>query len=132
MYGGQNAANVPTLFDEIWLLSLPSFTWIKVYAEYSSKAPRIAHTCHLVGNRTMLPVGGIVDERESSGQLTLCDFLTGGISSSYDMSDLVWTYGTGGFNATTPAYEVPDPLISIIGGRYVVAREAEQVSTSDC
>ena len=64
----------------------------------------------------MLPVGGITDEGQSQGQPPLCDFLTGGISVNYDMSDLVWIR-TGGFNATTPAYEVPDPLISIIGGR---------------
>ncbi len=90
MYGGQDAANAPTRFDEIWLLSLPSFTWIKVYSEYSGNAlPRIAHTCHLVGSRTMLLVGGIINERESQGQLPVCDFLTGGISANYDMSDLV-------------------------------------------
>ena len=64
----------------------------------------------------MLLVGGIVDPRESQGQLPLCDFLTGGISANYDMSDLAWNW-SGGFNDTTLAYEVPDPLISIIGGR---------------
>lgn len=63
----------------------------------------------------MLFVGGIVDSRESNGQLELCDWAapTGGIVD-FDMSDLVWNEG---FNATTPAYEVPDLLISTIGGR---------------
>ena len=110
MYCGQYEDKSTTIYDEIWLLSLPSFTWIKVY---SGRAPRVGHTCHSVGNRTMLTVGGIVDIREGQGQLELCDFDTGGVSD-FDMSDLVWH---GGFNATTPAYEVPDPLVSTIGGR---------------
>ena len=61
----------------------------------------------------MLTVGGIVDIREGDAQLELCDFETGGIRE-FDLSDLVWA---GGFNAATPAYEVPDTLISSIGGR---------------
>ena len=107
MYGGQDG---DFFFDEIWLLSLPSFTWIKVI---SGGASRSAHTCHLVGSRTMLTVGGIVDIREGHGGIKTCDFETGGIRE-FDLSDLVWA---GGFNATTPAYEVPDTLISSIGGR---------------
>lgn len=108
MFGGQDEAG--TFFGEVWLLSLPSFIWIKVN---SSEPPRISHTCHLVGTRTMLTVGGIVDIRESQGQLEGCDFATEGIRG-LDLSDLLWD---GGFNATTPAYEVPDLLISTIGGR---------------
>ncbi len=109
MYGGQNEGG--DFQDEIWLLSLPSFIWIKVN---SGNTARIAHTCHLVGNRTMLTVGGINDIRESGGWLLeLCDFATGGIRD-VDLSDLVWD---GGFNATTPAYEVPNPLISDVGGK---------------
>ena len=62
----------------------------------------------------MLTVGGIDDLREfSDWPLELCDFATGGIRD-VDMSNLVWD---GGFNDTTPAYEVPDGLISIIGGK---------------
>lgn len=108
MFGGQDESK--TYLREVWLLSLPSFTWIKVNA---AEPPRIGHTCHLVGNRTMLTVGGIVDIRESTGLLELCDFAAGGINE-LDMSDLLWN---GGFNATTPAYEVPDLLSSTIGGR---------------
>ncbi len=111
MYGGQHPSNPLYFFDEMWVLSLPSFIWIKVH---SGRTPRVAHTCHLVGNRTMLTVGGIDDGRESGGWLLeLCDFATGGIRD-VDMSNLIWD---GGFNATTPAYEVPDALISTIGGR---------------
>ena len=107
MFGGQDESK--NYLSEVWLLSLPSFTWIKLRDD---EPPRIGHTCHLVGNRTMLTVGGIVDIRESKGLLEKCDFATGGIRD-LDMSDLLWS---GGFNATTPAYEVPDLLSSTIGG----------------
>ena len=107
MYGGRDGG---TIFNGIWLLSLPSFTWIQVE---SGGASRSAHTCHLVGSRTMLTVGGIVDVRERSGGIELCDFGIGGFRD-FDLSDLVWA---GGFNAATPAYEVPDTLVASIGGK---------------
>ncbi|KAK6077003.1 kelch repeat protein [Seiridium cupressi] len=54
MYGGwdptQNQAS-----DEVWVLSVPSFIWIKVY---EGSLPRFGHTCHRVGGRQMITIGG--------------------------------------------------------------------------
>jgi hypothetical protein len=57
MYAGRDPTNVnrAVYYDDIYVLSLPSFTWIKVF---SGKIPRFGHTCHLVGGRQMLTVGG--------------------------------------------------------------------------
>jgi len=53
VYGGTG----PTQgnYDEVWVLSIPSFTWSQVY---TGNSVRFGHTCHLVGNRQMLAVGG--------------------------------------------------------------------------
>lgn len=113
MYGGRDGANPPNYFDEIWVLSLPSFTWTKVYSGIS---PRFSHTCHLVGNRTMLTVGGVAAASQIQGFYSAnpptCDWEMKGVGV-YDVSDLVWG---SVYNATAPAYEVPDLVISTIGG----------------
>ena len=114
MYGGRDGANPPNYFDEIWVLSLPSFTWTKVYTGLS---PRFAHTCHLVGNRTMLTVGGVEAASQMqalySSAVPPCDWEVKGVGV-YDISDLIWG---SVFNPSTPAYEVPDAVVSTIGGR---------------
>ncbi|KAL9070535.1 MAG: hypothetical protein Q9161_004832 [Pseudevernia consocians] len=113
MYGGRDGANPPNYFDEIWVLSLPAFTWTMIYSGIS---PRFAHTCHLVGNRTMLTVGGVAAASQIQGFYSAnpptCDWEMKGVGV-YDMSDLVWG---SVYNATAPVYEVPDPMISTIGG----------------
>ena len=114
MYGGRDGSNPPNYFDEIWVLSLPSFTWTKVY---SGVSPRFAHTCHLVGNRTMLTVGGVAGATQMQGLYVPspppCDWETKGVGV-YDISDLIWG---SVYNANTPAYEVPNTVVATIGGR---------------
>ena len=51
MYGGKNGTGA---FDQIYALSLPSFTWVKIY---EGDSPRYGHTCHPVGQRQMVTVG---------------------------------------------------------------------------
>ena len=114
MYGGRDAADPINYFDEVWVLSLPSFTWTLIYSGIS---PRYAHTCHQVGNRTMLTVGGVAAESQKQAQNTAitppCDWEVKGVGV-YDMSDLIWG---SVFDANAPAYEVPAAVVSTIGGR---------------
>ena len=114
MYGGRDGANPPNYFDKIWVLSIPSFTWTKIYIGTS---PRFAHTCHLVGNRTMLTVGGVEAASQMQGSyssnIAQCDWERKGVGV-YDISDSIWG---SVFNPKTPAYEVPDAVVSTIGGR---------------
>lgn len=56
MYGGQSIFNdVP--FDDIWILSLPTFTWIQVPSPLNNPPGRTGHTCHAIGSE-MLVLGG--------------------------------------------------------------------------
>ncbi|KAL8801700.1 MAG: hypothetical protein Q9182_004294 [Xanthomendoza sp. 2 TL-2023] len=67
MYGGLNIPGIngntsltqykdDVALDQVYVLSLPAFAWFK--ADYAAQHPRIRHTCHVVGNRQMLSIGG--------------------------------------------------------------------------
>lgn len=111
MYGGRNASD--HYFDDIWVLSLPSFTWTEVY---SGDSPRAGHTCHLVGNRTLLTVGGTSSVGQTKGVSASsglgCDWEVKSVGI-LDVSDMVWG---SVYDAKAPAYKVPQKVVSTIGG----------------
>ncbi|KAF2653425.1 kelch repeat protein-like protein [Lophiostoma macrostomum CBS 122681] len=83
MYGGQNLqpAKNQTQYDDMWILSVPSFTWIEVDQQGQSVPPaRAGHSCH-VWDGQMIVVGGYV------GQELSCD--SPGIYN-FNMSSLQW------------------------------------------
>lgn len=92
----------------VWVLSLPSFTWTQTYI---GDGPRYGMTCHLVGNRQMLTVGG----NEGSSITSNCDWETKSVAI-YDMATLQWG---SIFTYNAPPYEVPQRLTDVIGGGYV-------------
>lgn len=67
MFGGQNlqpAAN-QTQKDDMWILSVPSFTWIQVEQDQQSVPyARAGHSCH-VWDGQMIVVGGYIDPKVS-------------------------------------------------------------------
>jgi Kelch motif len=84
MYGGQNL--IPygnqTQYDDMWILTIPSFTWIKVDTDGQSVPPaRAGHTCN-VWDSQMIVVGGYV------GQSLSCD--SPGVYV-FDLSNLTWS-----------------------------------------
>jgi Tfp pilus assembly protein PilV len=101
MYGGKGANE---LYDEIYVLSIPSFTWTKIS---EGKAPRYGHTCHLVANRQMLTVGGAL-----SDDFSTCDWEYRGVAI-YDMSTFTWG---SVYNASASDYAVPAKIYQVIGG----------------
>lgn len=52
MFGGRKDG---TFYDQLYALSLPSFTWIKLW---QGSSPRAGHTCHLVNDREIMTFGG--------------------------------------------------------------------------
>ncbi|KAF2996412.1 hypothetical protein E8E13_002203 [Curvularia kusanoi] len=143
MFGGQNLQPYgdQTQKDDMWILSIPSFTWIEVEQDASQSVPpaRAGHTCH-VWDGQMIMIGGYV------GQELSCD--SPGIYV-FNMSSLSWsdqfTALTGGkatqdytgegsignplgqqpnqrgFNASAGVegsygYKVPDIVQKVIGG----------------
>ncbi|KAI9778533.1 MAG: hypothetical protein M1835_004906, partial [Candelina submexicana] len=127
MHGGQNL--IPeldqTLYDDTWILTIPSFTWIKIdTSSQSAPPPRVGHTCN-VWDGQMVVVGGYV------GNDTSCD--SPGIYV-FNLSENKWqpqfTALTGGNDqnqqpsqekngaalAGSYGYQVPKAVQSVIGG----------------
>lgn len=77
LYGGIGENNVT--FDDIYVLSIPSFEWTQVYGP--GQSPRYRHTCHIVGS-TMITVGGQTPDAD-------CDWESEGVGV-LDMSSMIW------------------------------------------
>jgi hypothetical protein len=127
MYGGQNLvpAGSQIQYDDVWILTLPSFTWIQVDTTDQSVPPaRAGHTCNS-WNAQMVVVGGYV------GTQLECD--TPGIYV-FNLSSLTWqnsyTVLEGGNSLNqqknqekdasamsgTYGYQVPAAVQKVIGG----------------
>lgn len=103
MYGGRANGNY---FDDIYVLSLPSFTWIKVY---SGTDARWSVTCHRVGARQMVTIAG---GGKSDNITADCDWETSGVAI-LDLSTITW----GSFyDAYAQPYLVPSSVTAKIGG----------------
>src|SRR5277367_420355 len=62
LYGGQNLQPYrgQTQYTDLWILTIPSFTWVQVDLSGQSQPPaRAGHTCH-AWNGQMVVVGGYV------------------------------------------------------------------------
>lgn len=91
MYGGRAAGDIT--FDDVYVLSIPTFTWIKVYGP--GQSPRYGHTCDVVGSQ-MVTVGGLVKS-------PACDWETKGVAI-FEMSTVNWT---SQYTPRSPPYVLP-------------------------
>lgn len=67
MFGGQNLqpAGEQIQYDDFWILTIPSFTWIEVDQSSQSVPPgRAGHSCHIWDSQ-MIVVGGYVGDQLS-------------------------------------------------------------------
>ncbi|KAF2875787.1 hypothetical protein BDV95DRAFT_281642 [Massariosphaeria phaeospora] len=107
LYGGQfpteMEAEAANALDEIFVLSLPAFVWFK--ANYTAKSSRQSHTCHLVGKRQLLTIGGIDPSLQEyySFQKNATDPFTLGLGV-FDLTEMTWS---DGYNADAPEYRSP-------------------------
>ncbi|KAF2642754.1 hypothetical protein P280DRAFT_468070 [Massarina eburnea CBS 473.64] len=95
IYGGYDPTQADAKFyDDVVVLSLPSFQWTTVWPQGGS--PRIYHNCHIGGNRQMITVGGNTTNMK-------CDWEKKGVAV-FEMSALTWG---SVFQSNVGAYEVP-------------------------
>lgn len=102
LYGGRNPIT-NTAYDDVVILTLPSFTWTNVWP--LGESPRWGHECHVVGKRQMITVGG------NTPTLT-CDWETKGVAV-WDMTALTWG---SVFSVDRPEFQVPNKLLNATGG----------------
>jgi hypothetical protein len=113
LYGGRNNTG---FFDDIYVLSLPSFTWIRIF---TGSSPRAFHTCHLVGSNQIITIGGTNDTDFLRG----CDWESMGVAI-YNLNSGVWG---SVYNASAGPYEIVEDISTIIGGGYVTCTQTLNV-----
>lgn len=138
MYGGQNLVpyGEQIQYDDMWILTIPSFTWIKVdTSDQATPGPRAGHTCN-VWNAQMVVVGGYV------GQDLSCD--SPGVYV-FNTSSLAWQNGYVALDDAkddlnrqesqrddaaalqgSHGYAVPAAVQSVVGGNAVGAATVTQ------
>lgn len=101
VYGGRDHAGI---FDDVYLLTIPSFEWVKLY---SGKSPRAFHTCAIYGHY-MLTVGGANDTNFMRG----CDWEQSRVGV-WDLNTAKWGQT---YRSDRVQYKVPGQVIAIVGG----------------
>jgi hypothetical protein len=123
LYGGQDLTPVgdQTQYDDMYILTIPSFTWIKVDQDGQTKPPaRAGHTCTLWDGQ-MVVVGGYVGQElqcDSPGMyvfnassLQWADSFISLSDGATSKDDKQSSIAQGSFG-----YQVPEPVQSVIGG----------------
>ncbi|KAJ5929293.1 hypothetical protein N7454_007141 [Penicillium verhagenii] len=105
IYGGETGTEYSeTASDDVYVLSLPSFTWVKVYNGTNTHG-RSRHTCIKVYPDQMLAIGGL--------RVDTSHCLEDGMIVNFNLNNLT-------FQNYNPAewsdYKVPDLLTAKIGG----------------
>ncbi|KAL8370111.1 hypothetical protein RB595_000471 [Gaeumannomyces hyphopodioides] len=121
VFGGQNLEpfREQVQYDDMYILTIPSFTWVKVdKAGKNQPSPRAGHTCHMRDGQIVV-TGGFV------GVGAPCD--SPGIYV-FDATRLEWTdrfdaraarpdlHPENSVMAGSSGYRVPDRVVSVIGG----------------
>lgn len=132
MYGGQNLIpyGEQTQYDDIWILTIPAFTWIQVNTQGQANPPaRAGHTCN-IWNAQMVVVGGYVGQELSCESPGVYVFNTSSLAwqNSYNALETDDSLNRQKSQQDDPAalqgsfgYAVPDTVQSVIGGNAVGA-----------
>ncbi|KAF2874637.1 hypothetical protein BDV95DRAFT_337793 [Massariosphaeria phaeospora] len=103
LYGGRDPTK-KLHYDDVYVLTLPSFTWTPIFTSGSS--PRWGHNCHIAGMRQMITVGGNIT---NTGK---CDWERKGVAV-LEMSTVTWG---SVFQTNLTTFEVPQRVLSATGG----------------
>lgn len=111
LYGGANI-EAGVGFDDIYILSIPSFKWIKWYPLAPGEGyPHHSLTCDVVDGAQMIIMGGVFTNSTS------CDVPNVYGIHNMDLGkqnpdDTPWYQ----FRSNLTTYKVPDEIISVVGG----------------
>jgi hypothetical protein len=106
VYGGatngtyDRANSLSDDFLDVYVLSLPAFTWFKSSPSAYSRTRRASHTCEVIGKRQMIVIGG---DSPVSMDHDVKDPWSLGIGI-FDMSKMSWS---DSYDPKAAAYEQP-------------------------
>ncbi|KAH7252247.1 hypothetical protein BKA59DRAFT_525623 [Fusarium tricinctum] len=114
LYGGAGEEEGSVGFDDIYILTLPSFTWIKMYPDGNGIGdyPHHSFTCNVVNEAQMLIHGGFFplnDDCDVPDQWGLHDMSLG----RQNKDKAPWML----YDPDLTKYAVPTDVISVIGGK---------------
>jgi hypothetical protein len=123
LYGGQNLipAGDQTQYDDMWILTVPSFTWIQVNQDGQTKPPaRAGHTCTMWDSQ-MIVVGGYVGKDIACDSPGMYVFNTSSLQWSNSFTSLSGGSTSSDIEKSSPlqgsfGYQVPGAVQSVIGG----------------
>ncbi|KAL8685358.1 MAG: hypothetical protein Q9224_005849 [Gallowayella concinna] len=97
LYGGYNGNLGPDAvpYDEIYILTLPAFHWLKV--NYPPQHPRHGHSCNAIGGSQIISVGGL----DSNAKIYTNTSLQTTILSTFNSSIDPFAQGLGIFDMST-------------------------------
>ncbi|CAI6090106.1 unnamed protein product [Clonostachys chloroleuca] len=108
-YGGYDGINPKQpYYDQVWVLSIPSFTWTKVN-EGTDLHARTGHKCFKPYPDQMMVIGGITSQ---AGNTISC--LDGGPVVMFNLTSASWM--TSYDPSVHGDYGVPDKVVEAIGG----------------
>ncbi|KAL9062554.1 MAG: hypothetical protein Q9157_008822 [Trypethelium eluteriae] len=112
LYGGQGHQNGDVAFDDVYILTLPSFQWIKWYPTTPGPGrPHYDLTCNVIDGTQMLIIGGTFpldnqcDAPNVYGTHNLNLGKNGPQNAQWDL-----------FYPNITQYDVPSEIISVVGG----------------
>ncbi|KAI1209368.1 uncharacterized protein F4807DRAFT_467638 [Annulohypoxylon truncatum] len=121
MYGGQNLLPYgnQTQYTDMWILTVPSFTWIKVDTTTSTQPPaRAGHQC-AARDGQMIVIGGYVGTEIACDSPGIYNFDSSNLKwkSSFDAADHpADAHPDNSVLAGSYGYKVPGVVQSVIGG----------------
>lgn len=112
LYGGAGFAENATGFDDVYILTLPSFTWIKWYpTEPGPGSPHNSLSCNVIDNAQMLIIGGTFPGSD------MCD--APDVVGTHNLNlgknnpkQAKWEL----FDPHLTTYNVPSEIIAVVGG----------------
>ncbi|KAJ8060016.1 hypothetical protein OCU04_011627 [Sclerotinia nivalis] len=112
LYGGAGFGANASGFDDVYILSLPSFTWIKWWENTPGDArPHNMLSCNVVDGAQMLIVGGSFPLDQST-----CDSPNSWGTHNLNLNEPVKGLPWNTYQPNLTSYAVPSVIISVVGG----------------
>jgi hypothetical protein len=112
IYGGASMPPLTVGYDDIYILSIPTFTWTKWYPDQPGESyPHHSISCNVIAPDQMILIGGTFPNS------TICDAPSVFGFHNMDMGkqnsdNAKWV----SFNNTKKTYKVPPEIVAVIGG----------------
>jgi len=109
LYGGLGFGANATGYDDVYILSLPSFTWIKWWEGSPPGKPHHSLTCNVVNSGQMLIIGGSFPLSDN------CDSPPTWGTHNLDLgkqTGKMWN----DYHLNITSYAVPSEIVSVVGG----------------